>query len=562
MRFYRERSDFLRKYLLAAKKELILQILFYGLYTVPIAAIPYITKLLFDKAHTQSIYGVLFLVFLYILAVALGMILQYLCQTNAWKTDSKFCKKIKQDFFDATLKYDYVRFSKKEIGEYISVLNNDIPVLMDQYITAIICIIEACIEIIIYGTFLVLSAGNIITFTILFFSLFSLILPKFTGKILSERTKQHLDAAAMYIVKVNDLWSGFKLVSPDTSTNISNEEKKYLYETENKKLHYGKYRALTIVLNGSFMYALNIVAFAIMGILLYLRKITIGSGVATLGYISSFVYPIRSIMDNINNLKGAESTVKKTISLLSTMEESAVNTTDITEFHSSIIFSDVSLSYKQFTLRNFSYKFQKGKKYAIIGGNGAGKSTIFNLLMNYAKADSGNIFIDNSELSSYSTKQIVYCISQSDHIFADTFENNVTIFNSFSSDSFEYFVNYFSCPKIKQLCNITDCSRLSGGEKQLISLIRAVVSNRPVLLLDESFSALDFQTTILMQEKLYHMESKTIITITHDLSKRNLEQFDEVLLLQNGELIAHGSPDEIFRKDSFISFLKAVNNVL
>lgn len=297
---------------------------------------------------------------------------------------------------------------------------------------------------------------------------------------------------------------------------------------------------------------ISLSAFVVVGLLLYKNEISIGTGIATFGYIESFIYPIKYILNDINSINSAKETKEGVLNFLE--QAKSKEKQKVTDFHSNIFFDGVTVDYPEFKLDHFSYVFQKGKKYAIIGHSASGKSTIINLLMNYISPSEGKISIDGKNHSLLDLSQIVYCIHQHEHIFADSFENNTTIFHSFPSAKVYDAMKDLSIQN-SNIKNAKDAQLLSGGEKQMLAAIRMMAVNSPILLLDEPYSAMDPATALVFNNGLLALKDHTIILVTHNLTPSQLKDFDEILVLRSGKLEKTGNYETIINSDIYPSLI-------
>lgn len=347
----------MKKYFYKIKNVIIIKILAATISIAGIAAIPYITKMLIDYDFSKGSKGVIIFILMYMLAATVGMVFEYISQFHAWKLERKFNLLLKRDIFDSIINYDYTKFANADIGNYISVLDNDVKVIEGQYIESTVAIVQSAIQLVIYAIYMFILDPRIAIVIILCSSL-SFFLPNITSKTISERKGEHLNAIAAYIGKVKDLLEGFKNINLHTRSNILYEHDKAMLDTENKLLHYGRFSTFTNVLNGSFMYLLDIAAFATIAVLLLKSEISIGTATATLGYITSFIYPIRYILQELSNIKSTKSAREK---ILSFINNSKIPLGELKEFKSSIKFSNVSVKFDDFELNNINYTFEKGK---------------------------------------------------------------------------------------------------------------------------------------------------------------------------------------------------------
>lgn len=191
---------------------------------------------------------------------------------------------------------------------------------------------------------------------------------------------------ANYTDTIRDLLSGFRLVNHETREAISQRHLDSIEQTEETEYQFGKYKTLTNVVTGSSMYFLQSIVFAVLGYLLFQKQITVGTASAALGYIQDFCYPVSYILKDINNVNASRAGKDKILKLLAEGKEKAPDEC-IERFQKDIQFQDVSVQLGDFCFSHFTHTFQKGKKYAIIGPSGVGKSTILNLLMQYIVPD-------------------------------------------------------------------------------------------------------------------------------------------------------------------------------
>ncbi len=516
----------MKYYVLKIWKTIAIKIITAFISIIGIAAMPYITKMLFDYDFSKGIKGAAFIVLLYILAIAVGMIFEYISQRHAWKIEKEFNILMKKDLFDSLLSKNYTSFKKYDVSDYISIFSNDVRVC-EQYVESIVGIIQTVLQLFVYGFFL-FNLDYRLALVIILISFLSLIVPKLTGKELGKRKKAHLSGMAAYTDSIRDLLSGFRFVNNETRENISERHKEVLVSTEKKQYNFGKFNTLTNVVTGSSMYFLEWIVFAVIGVLLFQGEITVGIASAALGYIQSFCYPVAYILKEINNVNACRSATEKMIPLI---EEKVPQLPSVKDFESAIEFQDVSVTLGDFTFSHFSHTFEKGKKYAIVGASGTGKSTIFNLLMQYLIPQEGKILIDGKPISGKDTSKIMICVNQFEHIFHASFDENTTIFGTYPKEAVQNTLHYFDNNKVNSLTDKQNAQDLSGGENQMMQLIRAIAAEKQIILMDESFSAVDAANAKQLQEKLLELD-KTILFITHDVSEENLKYFDEVVTLK------------------------------
>ncbi len=178
--------------------------------------------------------------------------------------------------------------------------------------------------------------------------------------------------------------------------------------------------------------------------------------------------------------------------------------------------------------------------------------------MKYLKPTHGKILIDGIDINDFEIAGLIGCVNQIEHMFSTDFLNNITVFGAYTDNTVGNIIDYYKCNKIDSISNKDDCTKLSGGEKQLLSLVKMMLINRDIIILDEPFSALDIQNTLLMQDKVYSLQDKTMIVVTHNLSKNNLKYFDEVIIMNDGRIEKIGTIPEIIESEEYNRLVKTI----
>jgi ATP-binding cassette subfamily B protein len=233
------------------------------------------------------------------------------------------------------------------------------------------------------------------------------------------------------------------------------------------------------------------------------------------------------------------------------------------EFHDSIEFKNVSFTYigKNYpALANVSFKIEKGKTLAILGNTGSGKSTITQLILRMLEAQSGEILIDGKKIATINLhafrEQIGY-VPQDVFLFSDSIKNNIAFgvknAKELSLQSIENASTKASLTEnIKAMPNQFDTIivergvTLSGGQKQRTAIARAFIKNPPILIFDDSLSALDTKTESTILENIYQeKQNKTIVIISQRVS--SAKNADTILFFENGKLMEKGNHEELLK---------------
>jgi len=240
---------------------------------------------------------------------------------------------------------------------------------------------------------------------------------------------------------------------------------------------------------------------------------------------------------------------------------------DIDNIEGHVELKDVTFSYTngKEILKNVSLEAKKGEVIAIVGPTGAGKTTIVNLLTKFYNIDSGKILIDGKnidEITRESLRKMVAMVLQDTYLFSETVSENIRYGRLEASDEevIEAAKMADAHHFIKQLPQGYDTiladngGNLSQGQRQLLAIARAILSNASILILDEATSSIDTRTEILIQNAMLKlMEGKTTFVIAHRLS--TIKNADKILALKDGEIIESGTHDELLAKEGFYANL-------
>ncbi|GCD10360.1 ATP-binding cassette domain-containing protein [Clostridium tagluense] len=540
----------MKKYFYEIKFFIFMRILCDGIMALSVAALPALQKKLFDLITGKVINTNSFLtiVVIYVICLLGAVIFCYFSMIFSWKAGLNFEQSLKSDFFKSIFSSRYENFSAKDAGEYISIQGNDITALDQDYLTPLIDIIQAANKIIIFGVFLFVNVDWRISTVILLGSILTIMIPKWASKPLATKRNAYLNQMGVYVSKIKDFLEGFKVIQSRTRKSINREHEKALVTTKNMRFEYGKFKCLTMALEHLSLSCVSAIAFIIVSILLLKHEITIGTCLAAFGYINVFIEPINDFMYDLNSVSSLKMTKEKVLSYLKEVPNDELKVKK--QFNSDIVFDNVAFEYNNFSLSGVSCRFEKGKKYALIGHNGSGKSTLINMLMSYMTEASGTIKIDGENISSLDTAQIMYCLNQNEHIFSDDFMNNATVFSSYSESDVNKVTDNLKMKIVDVVKSQNNSQQLSGGEKQVLGIIRMLTANTEICLMDEPFSAIDVKTTELLENTLLNIEEKTIIMVTHKLSK-NLDKFDEVILMDSGKIVQKGTFEEISKTEEY-----------
>ncbi|MBE50622.1 MAG: hypothetical protein CMP51_02905 [Flavobacteriales bacterium] len=291
-----------------------------------------------------------------------------------------------------------------------------------------------------------------------------------------------------------------------------------------------------------------------------------------IGYIlifSQIIPPARSLTTSYYRIQKGAAAAKRINNFLNEQCEitNCKNPTTINKLNEKIEFIDVNFKYdSSLIIKNINFEIKKGEIISIIGESGSGKTTIADLCARFYDVSNGQINFDNhniKDLNISSLRNIMGVVSQESILFNDTIFNNILL--SKPSATIEEVENAAKIANAHEFIiklenkyetNIGERGdKLSGGEKQRISIARAVLKNPDVLILDEATSSLDIESESSVQNALTNlMKNRTTLIIAHKLS--TIRNSDKIVVINNGEIIEIGTPESLMKnKDSYYSKL-------
>lgn len=292
----------------------------------------------------------------------------------------------------------------------------------------------------------------------------------------------------------------------------------------------------------------------------------IQSGALTTGGFISFVAALAMFMDPVRRfskanakMNQAQAAAVRIFGLLDVEEEKEESLEDLKEFKSTIEFKNITFSYGEGdTLKNFSLVIRKGEKIGLVGLSGSGKSTLVSLLLRLYNVKSGEILIDGVNVNRYSLKsvrKVFALVSQDVFLFNDSVRENLTTGDVHTDEEIKHSLEIsYATEFVNDLPQGLDTvigdrgMRLSGGQSQRLTIARAFLKNRDVLLFDEATSALDNESEKIVQKALERVAGhKTVIAVAHRLS--TLKDFNRIVVMKDGEKIEEGTHEELMSKN-------------
>ena len=445
-------------------------------------------------------------------------------------------KDLKEDVFKATLNKDYSDFNKNSIGEYVAKFTNEIKTIGDAYFNSVSILIMLIIKILFVSLALIFLNLKLAIVTLILLTM-PLYVPKLAEKKLKNSQNNFLDTMETFLEKLNDFFQGFEIIK-----NFSIEKKimnKFKISNDNAmKASYinDNTHSLIRIISACMSYFSYFIIVAFSAYLVLVGEFNAGQFFIAVNMIDQLSYPIISISGCIRSIISVKDLNDK-ITNYCKEEKLEIKDTDVlTTFQNKIEFKNICFSYVKDkpVLNHISMTFKKGKKYLIKGRSGFGKTTLINLLLKYNNADDGDILIDKVSIANINNiYDIASVVRQDNFLFKDTLRNNLTLFEDISDEKLFKVLNTLNLHDFANKDSLdmiigSGGISISGGEAKRISIARALLREKDILILDEPLANLDKETTEILENEILSLKDYTVIMISHVISEAAEAEFDGV----------------------------------
>jgi subfamily B ATP-binding cassette protein MsbA len=470
---------------------------------------------------------------------------------------------VQEDMMKSLISTDTNHIDKVHTGKFISNLTLDVSLLVNLISTALLNLFKDTLSLIGLLTVMFLQNWKLSLIALTMIPL-ATIVAKSLGKRITKATKETMDTSATFTKRLMEIFKNHKIVkifqTEKYEKSRANEEIKNLKEKAIKMTE-------VFTRNTPIMECLTGIMIAILifysGILIKNGELQVNNFFSFLAAMMLAYQPVRSLAGlniSINQGLSAARRVLPIIDRKSEIKEN-VNSPDLKIRNADILFKNVNFSYDgvdRLNLNSVNLHIEGEKTTALVGLSGAGKSTILNLIPRFYDCNSGDILIDNQSIyrtNLFSLRKQISIVSQDTTLFDDTIKNNIKYANLNASDDeiYEVAKNSFADEFIKKLPNGYETVigengiRLSGGEKQRLSIARAMLKKSNIILLDEATSSLDSDTENKIQNAISKLtKNKTTLVIAHRLS--TILNSNMIYVIENGGVVENGTHEELLKK--------------
>tara|TARA_B110000438_G_scaffold264638_1_gene277449 strand:+ start:173 stop:1885 length:1713 start_codon:yes stop_codon:yes gene_type:complete len=466
----------------------------------------------------------------------------------------------------------------KRRGDLTSRMTSDLVEIEWSIMGTLEMVFKDPINILVFLSTLIFISPSLTVFVIILFPLAGILIG-YIGKNLKSSSKKGQDKLALIMSIIDENIFGIRIIKAFNAEKFINSKFRKTSE-EYKKIMTGVLRKKDLSSPMSELLS-TIVMVIVMwfGGQLVLAETATLSPQEFIGYIlifSQIIPPVKSLTTSYYFIQKGSAAAERVYEILNTENtiKNSNNPRNIFKINDTISFNIKSFKYENNdVLKNINFNINKGKKIALVGQSGSGKSTITDLLARFYDVNDGQITIDGiniKDLELDNLRSLMGIVSQESILFNDTIYNNIKIGNLEATEkdiinaakaayAHEFILN---CEDGYNTNIGNSGEKLSGGEKQRISIARAILKNPQILILDEATSSLDSESEKLVQNALANlMQSRTTLVIAHRLS--TIENADSIIVLNNGVITEKGSHKELINKNGDykkLYDLQSINN--
>ncbi|KAB2334789.1 ABC transporter ATP-binding protein [Cytobacillus depressus] len=500
---------------------------------------------------------------LYVISSVFSYIQQYVMSSVAQKTVFDLREDVNKKLEKLPLKY----YDGRPNGEILSRVTNDIDTIgstlqqsVTQFITSVVTIVGIII--------MMLSISPLLTLI----SIVSLPLSMFAMGPILKRSQKHFASQQKTLGQLNghieEMYTGHQVVK------AFSHEKKAIdqFDEVNEKLYDAGRKAQFISgLIMPVMFFIGNLSYVLIcivgGILVTNRAISIGDIQAFITYSRQFTQPIMQTANIANIIQATIAAAERVFELLDEEEEKKeVETVSLEQAKGAVAFEHVDFGYgEDLLIEDMNIQVQPGQTVAIVGPTGAGKTTLINLLMRFYELNDGKITIDGldtREMSRGNLRSTFGMVLQDTWLFNGTIKENLRFGKKDATDeeiiaaAKTAYAHHFirTLPEGYDTVLNEEASNISQGQKQLLTIARAVLANPPIMILDEATSSVDTRTEALIQKAMNRlMEGRTSFVIAHRLS--TIRDADLILVMDQGKVIEQGTHLELLEANGFYADL-------
>jgi ATP-binding cassette, subfamily B, bacterial MsbA len=552
-------------------KRIILAIFFSILVAGSTSAIAYLLDPAIEKIFINQDTTLMYIIPLVIMFVFfLKGISLYMARVIMIRVSQELKAGVQKDMMKSLISTDTKYIDSIHTGKFVSNLTLDVSLLVSLISTALLNIFKDTLSLVGLLSVMFFQNWKLSLIAIIMIPL-ATIVARSLGKRITKATKQTMDTSALFTSRLVEIFKNHRIIKSfqaenferdRSSKDIENLKEKAIKMTEIFTRNTPIMETLTGIMIGTLIFY--------SGILIRDGELQVNNFFSFLAAMMLAYQPVRSLAGLNIAINQGISAAKRVLPVIDRKSEikDDINLPDLNIKKAEIQFMNVNFSYdekEKTALKTANLSMEGGKMTALIGLSGAGKSTILNLIPRFYDCNSGDILIDDQSIyknNLYSLRKSISLVSQDTTLFDDTVKNNIKYARLGAEDDeiYESAKNSFAHEFIEKLPEKYETMigengvRLSGGEKQRLSIARAMLKKSPIILLDEATSSLDAETENKIQIAIKELtKNKTTVVIAHRLS--TILNANRIYVIHDGKILENGDHETLLKiSDTYKNF--------
>lgn len=532
------------------KKEFVLVVLASIVSLICNLASAYISKELINAAVGKTNFNLWVIVVTIIIISVTKPFGTYLVNKSSYNFAKSFMIDYRKSIIDSYVLNEGEMLS----SDFLNTVNQTTTKLKDMFVMPFLKNIRYAI-LFIGASIYLLYINKIIFLLIVVCSVLPLIIPQIFNKKNQTLRMDSIGENEQFIAKSKEITDGFETIkSFGIEDKIINLFEKLNKKNQKKLFLANRFNVFHMAFS-IFISMLGIISALVTATYLSSKGLITAGEIGAIIQLSNYIVdPVTTIPANVISIKSVEMEMKR-IDKMIAKKNTDSKVREKFKLNNQISIKNLSFKYgDNEVLKGISLDLEKGKKYAIVGESGSGKSTLANILLRRLDYENGSVKFDDTELKCIDEDDFysnISLVSQNVFLFNDTLKNNVCLYNDYSKSDFERSIEKSKLDRVIEDLEEKENTvlgeygtSLSGGEKQRVSISRALIKNSSFVIMDEATSSLDIKTARAIENTLLSL-NQTVLVITHRIDESILNKYDKIFLLEDGRITQSGDYSDI-----------------
>jgi ATP-binding cassette, subfamily B, bacterial MsbA len=515
------------------------------------------------KHQDNKLYALGFICILVVLSILLKNVFLFTARYILHPLRNSVVQKMRHNLFEKILSLPIGFFTNERKGDIMARMTNDIKEIEDSIISVMDLLFSTPVVIIFYLVFMMTLSVKLCVILLILLPIAGVLIGRVSKSLKKHSTDNSQRIGALLSI-IDETLGGLRIIKAFGAEKMMQlkygSENNYLNRLNNRIAFR---REMASPLSETLGVLVLCVILCTGGYLvLHTKEIDAGTFILFVLVFTQLLDPLKKFSQIFYNIQKGSASLERINAILHAVDtvQEKENAQTLKAFTNAIELRNVSFSYgDRKILHHINLQIPKGKTIALVGSSGSGKSTLVDLVPRFHDCTAGEVLIDGVNIKEFKiadVRALIGVVSQEPILFNETIANNIALANSKASSTeienaakVANAFNYIIQKPAQFEENIGDRGqKLSGGEKQRLTIARAVLKNPPILILDEATSSLDTESERLVQDALNEvMKDRTCIIIAHRLS--TVQHADEIIVLDNGNIAERGTHTELLQKD-------------